>query len=446
MHKTLERQIKKHLGDTNIISPELRSLFEIISGTYDHFDDDRSLVERSLEISSRELDGINNKLKSRNENLVVANRALVHEKAQTEALLMNIGDGIVAMDNDGKVTVLNSEAENLLGWEKKDAIGLPWADIIKSFDEYGKPISYKDQSIPLVFTTRQKISINITDHFYYKNKNGKFFPIASTVSPVIVNDEVAGVIDIFKEITREIDIDRAKTEFVSLASHQLRTPLSTVKWYAELLLAGDAGEISDSQRKYLDEIYRGNQRMIDLVNALLNVSRIDLGTFIIDVVPTDFRSVADVVIYELRPMINDQAVKVIRAFEDDLPSIPADPKLVKVIIQNLLSNAVKYTQPNGEVNLAIKKHDDSILIVISDNGFGIPRSQQGKIFTKLFRADNVREKETTGTGLGLYIVKSIVDQAGGRIWFESEENKGTTFYVSIPLEGMKKNEGMKQLT
>src|SRR3989338_9333437 len=126
-----------------------------------------------------------------------------------------------------------------------------------------------------------------------------------------------------------------------------------------------------------------------------------------------------------------------------------------MVVQNILSNAVKYTPEKGTINLGLrlikrgasidnqKVTEDSIAIVVSDTGFGIPRNQQDQIFTKLFRADNVREKDTEGTGLGLYIVKAIIDQSGGAIWFESEENKETTFYVTLPLAGMKKKEGTK---
>jgi signal transduction histidine kinase len=136
----------------------------------------------------------------------------------------------------------------------------------------------------------------------------------------------------------------------------------------------------------------------------------------------------------------------------DIPAIPADPKLLRIIMQNLLSNAIRYTAEKGEIDFGArlakrgsfvdgrKIDEDSIAIVVSDTGYGIPKNQQGQIFTKLFRADNARERNTEGTGLGLYIVKSIIERSGGNIWFESEENKGTKFYVTLPAAGMKKRE------
>ena len=185
--------------------------------------------------------------------------------------------------------------------------------------------------------------------------------------------------------------------------------------------------------------------MVELVNALLNVSRIDLGSFIIDLSLTDLPALADDVIKELRPQAKERVINVTAKYGGDIPKIPADQKLLRIIFQNLLSNAIKYTPPKGKVMLEITRGSPEILITVADSGFGIPKHQQNKIFSKLFRADNVREKEPNGTGLGLYIVKSVVEKSGGRIWFESEENKGTKFFVAFPLRGMEKKEGAKTL-
>ena len=445
MHKTLKRQVERFFGNAETLPKELEKLFGAISEVYEHFDSDRILIERSLELSSRELEEINQKLKKQNEDLVAAKLATEQWAAKMQALLTSIGDGVAATDKEGKITVLNPEAESLLGWKNQEVAGKLWNEVFKARDENGQLIADKDQPMYLALSTGQRLFVNISNHYYYQKKSGELFPIANSMSPVVINNEITGVVTVFKDITRETDVDRAKNEFVSLASHQLRTPLSTVRWYAELLLAGDAGKISDDQKKYLEEIYNGNQRMIDLVNALLSISRIDLGTFIIDVSPTNLRVVTEVVLKELEPLIKEQVIRVEKFYDENLPVIFADPKLVKIIIQNLLSNSIKYTPPNGEVKIALEKKGDVALITVSDTGYGIPESQQYRIFTKMFRADNVREKDSNGTGLGLYIVRSIVEQSGGKIWFKSVENKGTEFFVTIPLSGMKSKRGTKTL-
>jgi signal transduction histidine kinase len=239
-------------------------------------------------------------------------------------------------------------------------------------------------------------------------------------------------------------IDKAKTEFVSLASHQLRTPLTSIGWYAEMLLAEDAGSINDEQKNYLNEIYKGNQRMVELVNSLLNVSRIDLGTFAIDPEAVNLEMLAQSVAQEQRPQTVAKKITLTLELAQSLPTMNADPKLLRIILQNLLSNAIKYTPDEGNVTLRINSKDKKVFIEVADTGYGVPDDQKDKIFTKLFRADNVREKDTEGTGLGLYLVKAIVEETGGSVWFESEQNKGTTFFVTLPIE-MHKKAGAKPI-
>ncbi|MFZ2594083.1 MAG: ATP-binding protein [Minisyncoccia bacterium] len=249
------------------------------------------------------------------------------------------------------------------------------------------------------------------------------------------------------DVTREKEIDRAKTEFVSLASHQLKTPLTSINWYAEMLLDGDVGALNADQKKYIQEMYDSNQRMVDLVNSLLNVSRIELGTFSVEPVPTDIVEMARSVINEQMPTITQRKQKLTTHFGDNIPMIPADTKLLRMVLQNLLSNAIKYTPEGGavefEVVLGLRKN--TIAIRVTDTGCGIPENQKDRIFSKLFRADNVRSQNVDGTGLGLYIVKSIIEHSHGTVSFISEEGKGTSFFVTLPLDGMEKKDGARKL-
>ena len=250
---------------------------------------------------------------------------------------------------------------------------------------------------------------------------------------------------IVRDVTKEQEIDKVKSEFVSLASHQLRTPLTAVNWYTEMLLSGDIGKFQPEQKKYLKEIYNGNNNMIDLVKALLNVSRIELGTLAIEPESTNLKKLSDSVLEEFKLIIKKNKLKIEKDYTKELSDINIDPKLMRIVFQNLISNAIKYTPLGGQINIGITKQKSDILISVKDTGYGIPKDQQSKIFTKLFRADNIVEKETEGTGLGLYIIKYVVEQFKGKIWFESRENKGTTFYVTIPSRGIKKKNGTKGL-
>ncbi|MBI3671629.1 PAS domain-containing sensor histidine kinase [Candidatus Azambacteria bacterium] len=285
-----------------------------------------------------------------------------------------------------------------------------------------------------------------TDELMNKRKNGSEYQEYTAISPVKDNENVIFYIGISQDITRHKEIDKAKTEFVSLASHQLRTPLAIIKWYSELLLSGDAGKMTVKQKDYINEMHRGGVRMIGLVNALLNVSRIELGKLGITPEPANLSAMANSALLDFVPQIKDKKLKIKKLFEKGLSKVPVDLKLMRAIFQNLISNAVKYTPEKGEIKIGIKKENSEIVISVADTGYGIPKNQKDKIFSKLFRADNIMKKDVDGTGLGLYLVKAIVDEARGRIWFESEENKGTTFYISFPLSGMHAVSGSKDFS
>ncbi len=279
-------------------------------------------------------------------------------------------------------------------------------------------------------------------------KDGTSYQALSSISPILnKHGALEFFVGIERDITKEKEIDNAKTEFVSLASHQLRTPLSAINWYTEMLLSEDAGSITDTQREYLNEVSHGSRRMVELVNALLNVSRIELGTFAVQPEPTDVVELARDVLNELKSKISEKKLLVEEKFSEHLPKMLVDPKLTRIVFQNLLTNAVKYTPEEGKISVSISLNEDEkmFIVSVSDTGYGIPKEDRSRIFTKLFRASNIREKETDGTGLGLYIVKSIVEHSGGAVTFESEEGRGTTFTLTLPVSGMLPQEGNKQI-
>jgi signal transduction histidine kinase len=213
-----------------------------------------------------------------------------------------------------------------------------------------------------------------------------------------------------------------------------------------MLLDGQVGKISKEQREYLETIYTGNKRMVELVGALLNVSRLELGTFVVEPEPTDIVKLAISVLDEQKPQSDARKQTVTPQMQKGIPKLMVDPKLLRIVMQNLLSNAIKYTPEGGKIEVAVTKEAKNVLLRVTDTGWGIPKEQHHNIFSKLFRADNVKMRDTEGTGLGLYIAKTIVENSGGKIWFESDENKGTTFYVTLPLSGMKKKTGTKTLS
>ena len=360
------------------------------------------------------------------------------DKARDEAMLGSLGEGLVVLDTDGNILLMNPMAESLLGWTHEEVAGKKWDDVAVLETEDGRRIGAEKRATKRVLTSGKAIS---NDKNYYVRRDGKKFPVGTTAAPIIFGDKVIGVIAVFRDITREKYVDRAKSEFVSLASHQLRTPLSSIKWFAEMLLAGDAGQLADEQKQFVENIALSNERMIELVNGLLNISRIESGRIIVDPEPTDLGQLVRELATELEKKIKDKNINLVISVADGMQKVNIDPKLIRQVYMNLLTNSIKYTQPAGRVVVFISVKGGEVVSQVSDNGYGIPKREQARVFTKFFRGENVVKLETDGTGLGLYLVKAIVESSGGRIWFESEEGKGTAFWFTLPLAGVAAKKG-----
>lgn len=363
------------------------------------------------------------------------------EQQRDEAILKGMGEGLIAIDAQGKIVIANQVAAELL--ELGDEASLITQPIQDAFPLYALnakkdaklPASKRPGSIAL------KTGMQVEDVFAFHTKMGTKRQINIAASPVKLDGKVVGVVTILRDVTKEKEVDRMKTEFISLASHQLRTPLSAIKWFSEMLLNGDAGKLKTEQLEFTKNIAESTERMIALVSSLLNISRIESGRIMIVPEPTDLKELVGGIVNDLKAKTEEKQQNLIISIHADLPKIKLDPRLIGQVYLNLLTNAVKYTQKGGEISVFISKKDDMVISQVTDNGYGIPKDQQGRMFQKFFRAANAVKVETDGTGLGLYLIKAVIESSGGKIWFESEENKGTTFWFTIPLSGMKPKEG-----
>ena len=232
-----------------------------------------------------------------------------------------------------------------------------------------------------------------------------------------------------------IRLDTAKTEFVSLASHQLRTPLTAINWYAEALLAKRPGRLTTQQQEHLAELYKGGRRMARLINDILNVSSLDLGTYGHASKVFELQKVLNTVIKDLQASVDEKRLTLTSVVAASAEKVNLDQTAVTAILQNLLSNSVKYTPPGGSITVTASVKRSHLLLHISDSGVGIPRAQQPQVFTKFFIGSNTKTMGPDHTGLGLYIVKAMVDKLKGKITFDSSENIGTSFYITLPLQG-----------
>jgi signal transduction histidine kinase len=229
------------------------------------------------------------------------------------------------------------------------------------------------------------------------------------------------------------ELDQLKTEFISVASHQLRTPLSGIKWALKMLLDRDLGALSPDQEELVHKSYLSNERMIALINDLLDVSRIEENRFEYNFRDQQLPLLMKEVMEEMQHLAQEKRISIhLELQTTELPGVRIDNQKMQLALTNLLDNSIKYTPSGGTITIRIYPDKQDIVVSIQDSGVGIPIVQQGRIFAKFFRGDNVIRMQTEGTGLGLFIAKSIIQKHNGRIWFESSEGKGTTFYIALP--------------
>lgn len=252
------------------------------------------------------------------------------------------------------------------------------------------------------------------------------------------NGEHIGLLTLV-DITKQKKAEDAKSEFVSLASHQLRTPIAGMKWSVELLLMDGPDSLTERQHKYIDRLMISIRRLAVLVDDFLRVSRFELGTFQAEYTPVNVYELFEDVVAEQAQRSKQKGIQVKTFYDQSIDVVITDANLLRMIVTNLFSNAVKYTKENGTIHVGLGYKGDNIIISVADNGMGIPIEDQDNIFSKLFRANNAARNVPDGTGLGLYIVKEAVAVLGGNVTFTSAEDVGTTFEVVLPLELPYKN-------
>jgi signal transduction histidine kinase len=237
------------------------------------------------------------------------------------------------------------------------------------------------------------------------------------------------------------ELDEAKDEFISIASHQLRTPLTTVKGYASMISEGDFGKLTTKQKEPVSEILDGSERMNRLVGDLLNVSRIQAGKFYIDTVEIDFEQLVAGEVKQLEQLAKSKKVELVyKPPAKKLAPMMLDQNKTEQAVMNLIDNAIHYSASpgGGHVQVSLEVHGNEVVFLVRDDGIGVPRDKQAKLFTKMFRADNAKEVRPDGTGLGLYLVKRVVEDEGGHVVFASEPGKGSTFGFRLPIGGVPK--------
>jgi PAS domain S-box-containing protein len=346
------------------------------------------------------------------------------------AILDAIRYGVVAVDAAGVVTQGNPAADEALG---RDVRGETIADALRLRTHGGVPVP-GDHPVLECIRTGEAYRAGPGVRLSLERSDGTLVPVALSVSPLVDDGRAFGALVVFQDVTEERHLDYLKSEFITLASHQLRTPLSAIRWYAELLT--DSSEtFDDDQKSYVAEIDHSVRRMIALLGSLLHAARMEDQKLEPEMKSVNMSALVEEAVRDTREIFEASSMKYeVDAPKESLP-VTTDPVLLRVVLQNLIGNAVKYSPKGSVVSVRVGRDGDKAVLAVTDKGMGIPMPEQSRIFEKFFRAQNVRKIDTDGNGLGLYISKSIVDRLGGTLTFSSAEGKGTTFTVALPADG-----------
>lgn len=369
---------------------------------------------------------------------------LKEERDRSQAIISSMGEGLFVVDKDFKIVLINSAAEKIFEMPREESIG---QDLRKIWSVYKAEEKIPDEKRPIIQTlkTGKTIFVGVEDNFYYHKiiLPGKKFPVSLITAP-LKGDGITGVVVVFKDITKEKELDEAKSSFISIASHQLRTPLTSIRWYAEMLDSEDVGPLNKEQKDFIGRVYDGALRLNEVINLLLVLARIESGKAEMEPKKTDIVSFTKDILKELEPLIKQKNTQIRLILpEPQLLEINYDGSMLRQIVTNLLSNSIRYTDDKGRIEIEIKKTPGSVVYSVKDDGIGIPLGKREKIFTKFFRAENAVAKVPDGSGLGLSLVKALVEMNKGSVWFESPaiwideagktEKKGTAFHFTIPI-------------
>jgi PAS domain S-box-containing protein len=361
-------------------------------------------------------------------------RAEQEEAEKNSAILESIADGVILSDADGKVILFNSASERILGLPREQVLGQP---LSKFTGMYGSEVAAWAQTIQ---DRTLRAEMDNYDEFANERLSINDRVVSAHLSPVYTGDRLLGMVSVFRDITRDVEVDKMKSEFVSNVSHEFRTPLTPIKGYTDLLLMGVMGELNEMQKQGVGKIKENVDRLTILVNDVLNISKIDSGRERLKLEPLDVSETIDNVLSTLqssRPQHQRKLIAMSVEVEPENITMQGDREKLNRILSNLIDNAYNYTPSGGNVDIRAKlqANGQRILFSVSDTGVGIPDEEREKVWNRFYRIEeHALTMDVAGTGLGLSIVKQMVEMHGGEVWFESEVGKGTTFYVSLPVE------------
>jgi PAS domain S-box-containing protein len=374
-----------------------------------------------------------NLIRDQAEGLGTMLRSQEVEASRSMAILEAVADGVLVTDDESVITLFNQSAQTILDLDRVDVIGKTldtftglfgpaaktWMETIQNWSK--DPTSYKVGDI-------------FSERITLENKR----VVSIHLAPVVMGREFLGTVSIFRDITHMVEVDRLKSEFVATVSHELRTPMTSIKGYVDILLMGAAGQLTDKQFGFLDIVQSNTERLNILVNDLLDVSRIEAGKVELSIQPLDMRLLIEETVRNQYRRSQDESkpMEFHINLEPGLPRVPGDAERIRQILDNLVSNAYLYTPANGRIEIRARALEDEFQVDIQDNGIGIRPQDHERIFERFYRGEDPLVLASSGNGLGLSIVRQLIDMHHGRLWLVSEGiyGKGSIFSFTLPLK------------
>jgi signal transduction histidine kinase len=364
---------------------------------------------------------------------IALQNANLYAESQTQRnhltqILESTSDGVLFVGADRRIQAANRHAGDLLGWPEPQLVGSELGDVLaRECTAASRDALLRACDVGLDASAIAEASGAAGDLELANLPRVLHWEARTTRDAA---NRTMGLTITLHDVTREREIAQMKSDFVSFATHQLRTPLSGIKWMLELGM--QEPDVPEGVSSYMKDALGASQRLIQLVNDLLDVSRLESGRMKGAAQVVDLVGLTRTVLTELKPQVDDKGHRLTLDSREDLLEVFADPQLLRQVVLNLASNAIKYSPIGGAIAVCLDRGGDVIRWQITDTGIGIPKESQRHLFEKFYRADNVAALETDGTGLGLYLVRLIVEQVGGRVWCESEEGRGATFVFTVP--------------
>jgi PAS domain S-box-containing protein len=330
-----------------------------------------------------------------------------------QAILAATADGLIVLDAEGCVELINPAAATLLGHAVDDLLG-------------------QQVDVPALFGLDEPLENGVAAEVEVTEPEHRILMVRMN-RITAHDDQPAGHVISVHDITAERDAAVMKNEFVSMVSHELRTPLTSIKGYVDLIAEGDAGEINEIQREFLGIVQENSNRLVSLINDILDISRIESGRVHLRVDPLDMTEIIQGVVDTFRTLAKNSDIELMWVAEEPMPRAAGDRDRIGQVLMNLVSNAIKYSPGGGSVTIRARQDGEEVIVSVLDTGIGISPEDQEKLFTKFYRVDSSLTRDIGGTGLGLSICKSVVELLGGDVGCHSTAGKGSTFWFSLPI-------------